>query len=53
MVLSIEEPVFLVESSFEKTIDTPIQCRSNLLKNSLEHLHFTAMLFIDLLRNFV
>jgi hypothetical protein len=53
MVLSIEEHVFLLNTSFEKAIDIPYYCRSNLLKNSQKHLYLIAIQFIDLLRNFV
>jgi hypothetical protein len=28
---------FLLNMSFEKAVDTPIKCRSNLLKNSQKH----------------
>jgi len=53
MVLSIEERVFLLNTSFHKAIDTPIYCRGNLLENSQKHLYLIAMQFVDLLRNFV
>jgi hypothetical protein len=43
MVLSIEERAFLLNTSFEKAIDTPIESRSNLLK----HLYLIAMQFVD------
>jgi hypothetical protein len=43
----------LLNTAFEKAIDTLIYCRSKLLKNSQKHLYLIAMQFIDLLRNFV